>query len=71
MLDHILHSPFNLGIETLLVLVVRIALEAVLSADNAIALDSISQTLRTPRQARRALKLGWVLPRCREATANC
>lgn len=37
MLDKIFNSPFNLGVETLLVLMVLIALEAVLSADNAIA----------------------------------
>ena len=54
----ILHSPFNVGVETLLVLVVLIALEAVLSADNAIALAAISQTLHTPKQARRALNVG-------------
>lgn len=58
MLDYILHSPFNVGVETLLVLVVLIALEAVLSADNAIALAAISQTLHTPKQARRALNVG-------------
>lgn len=58
MLDYIFHSPFNLGVETLLVLITLIALEAVLSADNAIALAAIAQTLHSPRQARRALDVG-------------
>ncbi|WP_088889506.1 TerC family protein [Leptolyngbya ohadii] len=58
MLDYIFHSPFNIGVETLLVLVVLVALEAVLSADNAIALAALSQTLHHPKQERRALNIG-------------
>lgn len=47
MLDSIFHSPFNLGVETLLVLLVLVALEAVLSADNAIALAALSFAARS------------------------
>lgn len=58
MIDYIFDSPFHLGIETVLVLMVLIALEAVLSADNAIALAALSQTLQNPKQERRALDIG-------------
>lgn len=58
MLDFIFHFPFNLGVETLLVLMVLVALEAVLSADNAIALAALSQTLHSPKQERLALNIG-------------
>lgn len=37
MLDYIFESLFNWGVETLFLLLVLVALEAVLSADNAIA----------------------------------
>ncbi|MGB0560756.1 MAG: TerC family protein [Spirulinaceae cyanobacterium] len=47
-----LHVPFLLAI--------LVALEAVLSADNAVALASIAQGLSTPQQQRRALNIGLV-----------
>lgn len=58
MLDRIFDSPFNVGVETLLVLVVLVALEAVLSADNAIALAALSRNLHDLKQERRALDIG-------------
>jgi YkoY family integral membrane protein len=60
MLDQFLDSS-NFGAETLLVLPILIALEAVLSADNAIALAAITQGLENPALQRRALNIGLVL----------
>ena len=60
MLDQLLDSP-NFGVETLLVLPVLIALEAVLSADNAIALAALAQGLHDSALQRRALNIGLVL----------
>jgi YkoY family integral membrane protein len=58
MLDQIFNSPFNLGVETLFLLIVLVALEAVLSADNAIALAALSQSLQNARLERRAIDIG-------------
>lgn len=58
MLDYIFESPFNWGVETLFLLLVLVALEAVLSADNAIALAALSQSLQNPKLERRALNIG-------------
>lgn len=60
MLDQLLDSP-NFGLETLLVLPVLIALEAVLSADNAIALAALARGLHDSALQRRALNIGLVL----------
>jgi YkoY family integral membrane protein len=60
MLDQLLDSP-NFSYETLLLLPVLIALEAVLSADNAIALAALAQGLQDPKLQRRALNIGLVL----------
>ena len=60
MLDF-LDLPLNIGIETPLVLLVLVALEAVLSADNAIALAAIAQGLEDSKLQRRALNLGLVV----------
>jgi len=60
MLDQLFDSP-NFGLETLLVLPVLIALEAVLSADNAIALAALTQGLHDPKLQQRALNIGLVL----------
>lgn len=60
MLDQILNSPLNANIEAGLVLLVLIALEAVLSADNAIALASIAQGLEDRKLQQNALNLGLV-----------
>jgi YkoY family integral membrane protein len=58
MLDQVFKSPLDLGIEALLVLLVLVALEAVLSADNAIALAAIARGLEDPRLQRQALNFG-------------
>lgn len=58
MLDHIFESPFNIGVEAPLVLLVLVFLEAVLSADNAIALAAIAQGLGSKTQEKRALNIG-------------
>lgn len=60
MLDQFLDSP-NFGFETLIVLPVLVALEAVLSADNAIALAALTQGLHDPALQKRALNIGLIL----------
>lgn len=61
MLDEILNSPLNGGLEAALVLIILIFLEAVLSADNAIALAALSQGLEDPKLQRQALNFGLVV----------
>lgn len=61
MLDQLLDFSPNFGLDTLLLLPVLIALEAVLSADNAIALAAIAQGLEEGKLQRRALNLGLVV----------
>ncbi|MBE7383117.1 MAG: DUF475 domain-containing protein [Leptolyngbya sp. SIO1E4] len=61
MLDRLLDISSNFGIDTLLLLPVLIALEAVLSADNAIALAAIAQGLESEKAQQRALNLGLVV----------
>ncbi len=61
MLDQILNSPYHASIEATFVLVILIALEAVLSADNAIALAAIAQGLEKGEQRRRALNIGLLV----------
>jgi YkoY family integral membrane protein len=58
MLDRILHSPFSSGLEAPAVLAILIALETILSADNAIALAAIAQGLEDSRKQGQALNLG-------------
>ena len=60
MLDKILDSPYHAGIEASLVLIILIFLEAVLSADNAIALAAIAQGLEDKKLERQALNIGLV-----------
>ncbi|PSN12087.1 hypothetical protein C7271_23890 [filamentous cyanobacterium CCP5] len=60
MLDKLLEFSNNFGVDTLLLLPVLIALEAVLSADNAIALAAIAQGLESEDQQRSALNIGLV-----------
>ncbi|NJN01140.1 MAG: hypothetical protein HC873_06030 [Leptolyngbyaceae cyanobacterium SL_1_1] len=60
-LDRLLDFSPNLGMDTLLLLLVLIALEAVLSADNAIALAAIAQGLASKEMERRALNVGLVV----------
>jgi YkoY family integral membrane protein len=61
MLDQLINSPFAATVKTPLMLLVLIALEAVLSADNAIALATIAQGLPNPEQQRRALNAGLII----------
>lgn len=61
MLDSLLSYSSNVGVDTLLLLPVLIALEAVLSADNAIALAAIAQGLESGAMQRRALNIGLVI----------
>ncbi len=61
MLDQLLEWSPNLGLDTLLLLPVLIALEAVLSADNAIALAAIAQGLESKDDQKRALNLGLIV----------
>lgn len=61
MLDQILDSSLNQGFEALLVLPVLVMLEAVLSADNAIALAAIAQGLEDKKMERQALNLGLLV----------
>lgn len=61
MLDRLLDISANFGVDTLLLLPVLIALEAVLSADNAIALAAIAQGLDSEAMQRRALNYGLLI----------
>ncbi|MBW4511912.1 MAG: DUF475 domain-containing protein [Scytonematopsis contorta HA4267-MV1] len=58
MLDHIFNSPFNIGLEAPLVLLILVFIEAVLSADNAIALAAIAQGLENKSLETKALNIG-------------
>lgn len=58
MLDQFSDLPATFNAQTLLLLLVLVALEAVLSADNAIALAAIAQGLQKPELERRALNIG-------------
>lgn len=60
MLEQFLSSPLQIGIETPLLLLVLVFLEAVLSADNAIALAAIAQKLEDTQLQRQALNLGLI-----------
>ncbi|MBE9040427.1 hypothetical protein IQ235_06445 [Oscillatoriales cyanobacterium LEGE 11467] len=53
-------SP-NWGMETVFILLILVALEAVLSADNAIALASIAKGLSSPKLQRQALNFGLAI----------
>ena len=60
MIDQILDFSPNIGVETPILLIVLVALEAVLSADNAIALAAIAQGLEGHKLQRQALNFGLV-----------
>lgn len=60
MLDQ-LYFPIDIQLETVGVLVILIALEAVLSADNAIALAAIAQGLKDPKLQGHALNIGLLI----------
>ena len=60
MLEQTVDYLTNIGIETYFILIVLIALEAVLSADNAIALAAIAQSIKEPKLQRKALNIGLI-----------
>lgn len=60
MLDQLSDLSATFNVQTLLLLLVLVALEAVLSADNAIALAAIAQGLQKPELERQALNIGLV-----------
>jgi YkoY family integral membrane protein len=60
MLDQLLNSNFEVSLTIPFLLIVLVALEAVLSADNAIALAAIARGLENPQQQRRALNIGLI-----------
>jgi len=61
MLDQVLHPSIDFSIQTIFVLIILVGLEAVLSADNAIALASIAQGLEDPQEQKYALNVGLIL----------
>ena len=61
MVDKFLEASPNVGLDGFLLLLVLVALEAVLSADNAIALASISKGLEDPTAQQKALNLGLII----------
>ncbi|GAX38056.1 TerC family protein [Nodularia sp. NIES-3585] len=62
MLDHIFdYLHFNFSVEAPIVLLILVLLEAVLSADNAIALAAIAQGLEDKELERKALNFGLVV----------
>ncbi len=61
MLDQILDSSLAVGLKTPLVLIILIILEAVLSADNAIALAAIAKGLKDRDLQQKALNFGLVV----------
>ncbi len=60
MLEQTVDYLTSIGVETYFILVVLVALEAVLSADNAIALAAIAQSIASPKLQRKALNIGLV-----------
>lgn len=60
MLDQFLDLSTNFSVHNLLLLLVLVSLEAVLSADNAIALAALTQGLKKPEMEKRALNIGLV-----------
>ncbi len=61
MLDQFLDPSLYLGIKTSLKLIILVFLEAVLSADNALALAALSQGLEDPKLQRQALNVGLII----------
>ena len=58
MLEESVDYLVDSGVQTPFILLILIALEAVLSADNAIALAAIAQNLEDPKLQRKALNIG-------------
>ena len=60
MLQNIVDYFLDAGVEVYLILLVLVVLEAVLSADNAIALASIAKSVKDPQAQQKALNIGLV-----------
>lgn len=60
MLENIVDYFTDAGVEVYLILLVLVLLEAVLSADNAIALAAIAKSVKDPESQRQALNIGLV-----------
>lgn len=60
MLQNIVDYFTDAGVEVYLILLVLVVLEAVLSADNAIALAAIAKSIKEPKLQRQALDFGLV-----------
>ena len=60
MLENIVNYFTNAGVEVYFILLILIVLEAVLSADNAIALASIARSVEDPKSQQKALNIGLV-----------
>jgi YkoY family integral membrane protein len=58
MLENIVNYFTNAGVEVYFILLILIVLEAVLSADNAIALASIAKSVQNPKLQQKALNIG-------------
>lgn len=60
MIQNIVDYFTDAGVEVYLILLVLVLLEAVLSADNAIALAAIAKSVKDPKSQRQALNIGLV-----------
>ena len=60
MLENIVNYFTSAGVEVYFILLILIVLEAVLSADNAIALAAIAKSVQDPKLQRQALDIGLV-----------
>ena len=60
MLENIVNYFTNAGVEVYFILLILIVLEAVLSADNAIALASIARSVQDPEAQKKALNIGLI-----------
>jgi YkoY family integral membrane protein len=60
MLENIINYFTNVGVEIYFLLLILVVLEAVLSADNAIALAAIAKSVKEPKLQRQALNIGLV-----------
>lgn len=60
MLENIVNYFTNAGIEVYFLLLILVVLEAVLSADNAIALAAIAKSLEEPKLQKQALNIGLI-----------
>ena len=61
MLENIVNYFTNAGIEIYFLILILAVLEAVLSADNAIALAAIAQSVEDPKLQRQALNIGLIV----------